>query len=210
MGVFVWALTFGLMAREAGVSALEATLMSALVYSGTAQAATVGGFAAGANAAGILAAVTAVLLLNARYLLYGASLQPWLSQATPGQAYASLFFMGDANWAMSTKAHAEGERDAAYIFGSGVSMFLPWVAGTALGALAGNLIADPRTLGVDFLLPAFCFAMAIGLFRSRGDIAPAAIAVVVAALLDRLAPSGWTLVAAGLAGGLTAWLRFKP
>jgi hypothetical protein len=32
----------------------------------------------------------------------------------------------------------------------------------------------------------------------------------VAALLDRFIPSGWTLVAAGLAGGLTAWLRFKP
>lgn len=210
MGVFVWALTFGLMAREANVSALEATLMSALVYSGTAQAATIGGFASALSAAGIVAAVTAVLLLNARYLLYGASLQPWLSQATPAQAYASLFFMGDANWAMSTRAHAEGERDAAYIFGSGVSMFLPWVAGTALGGIAGNWIADPRTLGVDFLLPAFCFAMAIGLFKSRSDIAPAAVAVVVAAALDRYAPSGWTLVAAGLAGGLTAWLRFKP
>lgn len=210
MGVFIWALTFGLMAREANVSALEATLMSALVYSGTAQAATIGGFAAGFTATGILAAVTAVLMLNARYLLYGASLQPWLAQATPAQAYVSLFFMGDANWAMATKAHAEGEHDAAYILGSGVSMFLPWVAGTALGAIAGDWIADPRTLGVDFLLPAFCFAMAIGLLKSRGDIAPAVVAIVVSALLDRFAPSGWTLVAAGLAGGLTAWLRFKP
>lgn len=210
MGVFVWALSFGLMAREAGVSPLEATLMSLLVYSGTAQAATIGAMGTGVHAAGILAAVTAILLLNARYLLYGASLRSWLSQATPAQAYASLFFMGDANWAMSTKAHAEGEHDAAYIFGSGVSMFLPWVGGTALGAIAGNLIADPRTLAVDFLLPAFCFAMAIGLLRSRGDLAPAAAAVAATALLDHFAPSGWTLVAAGLAGGLTAWLRFKP
>jgi predicted branched-subunit amino acid permease len=184
--------------------------MSVLVYSGTAQAATIGSFSDGVHLAGILAAVTAVLLLNARYLLYGASLQPWLSQASPAQAYGALFFMGDANWAMSTRAHAEGEHDAAYIFGSGVSMFLPWIAGTALGAMAGNLIADPKMLGVDFLLPAFCFAMAIGLFKSRGDIAPAAVAVVVTALLDRFAPSGWTLVAAGVSGGLTAWLRFKP
>jgi 4-azaleucine resistance transporter AzlC len=211
VGVFVWALSFGLMAREAGVSALEATLMSLLVYSGTAQAATIGALATGAQAAAaFLAAVTAVLLLNARYLLYGASLQPWLAQTTPARAYVSLFFMGDANWAMSTKAHAEGEHDAAYILGSGVSMFLPWVGGTLLGAMAGNWIADPRTLGVDFLLPAFCFAMAIGLFKSRSDVAPAVAAVVVAALLDRFIPSGWTLVAAGLAGGLTAWLRFKP
>jgi predicted branched-subunit amino acid permease len=77
-----------------------------------------------------------------------------------------------------------------------------------LGAAAGNWIADPRTLGVDFLLVAFCFAMAVDLFKSRADIAPAAVAVTVAGLLDHFAPSGWTLVAAGLAGGFTAWLRY--
>lgn len=209
MGVFVWGLTFGLMAREAGLSALEASLMSILVYSGTAQAATVGSMAAGIDAgAGILAGVATVLMLNARYLLYGASLRPWLGQTGPAQAYGSLWFLGDANWAMSTKAHADGENDAAYILGSGLSMYLFWIAGTALGALAGNWIADPRTLGVDFLLVAFCAAMALDLFRSRADVAPALAAVAVAALLDRFTPSGWTLVAAGLAGALTAWLRY--
>jgi len=210
VGVFIWALTFGLMAREAGLSALEASLMSVLVYSGTAQAATVGGLSVGAAAgAAVLAAVATVLMLNARYLLYGASLRPWLAQASPAQAYATLYFLGDANWAMSTKAHADGENDAAFIFGSGVSMFLPWVAGTALGAVAGTWITDPRMLGVDFLLVAFCAAMAMDLFKKRADVAPALAAVVVAVLLDRLAPSGWTLVAAGLAGALTAWLRYE-
>jgi len=205
-GVFVWALSFGLMGREAGLSALESTLMSLLVYSGTAQAATVANLA---GAGAILAAVATVLMLNARYLLYGASLQPWLAQASPAQAYSALWFLGDANWAMATKAHADGERDAAFILGSGVSMYLPWVAGTALGGLAGNWIADPRLLGVDFLLVAFCFAMAIDLFKSRAEIAPALAAIAVAVLLDRLAPSGWTLVAAGLAGAFVAWLRYE-
>src|SRR5262249_51385892 len=143
------------------------------------------------------------------YLLYGASLRPWLGQTGPTQAYASLFFLGDANWAMSTKAHADGEADAGFVLGSGLAAYLPWIAGTALGAAAGTWIADPRTLGVDFLLIAFCAAMAMDLFKSRSDIAPALAAVLVAALLDRFAPSGWTLVAAGVAGGLTAWLRYE-
>jgi 4-azaleucine resistance transporter AzlC len=206
VGVFVWALSFGLMAREAGLSSLEATLMSVLVYSGTAQAATVVGLSTGAA---VLAAMTTVLMLNARYLLYGASLRPWLGQTTPVQAYASLFFLGDANWAMATKAHAEGEMDAGFILGSGIAAYLPWVIGTALGAAAGTWIDDPRTLGVDFLLVSFCAAMAMDLFKSRSDVAPAITAVVVAALVDRLAPGGWTLVCAGLAGGLVAWLRYR-
>jgi len=179
--------------------------MSATVYSGSAQTATVSGMGAGAT---IGACVATILMLNARYLLYGASLRPWLAQTSPAQAYATLWFLGDANWAMATKANADGEHDAAYVLGSGVSMYLPWVAGTALGAAAGNWIADPKTLGVDFLLVAFCFAMAIDLFKAKADVVPAAAAVIVAVLLDRLAPSGWTLVAAGLAGALVAWIRY--
>jgi 4-azaleucine resistance transporter AzlC len=210
VGVLVWALSFGLMAREAGLSPLEATLMSMLVYSGTAQAATVVGLADVATAgAAVLAAATTVLVLNARYLLYGASLRPWLGRARPAQAYASLFFLGDANWAMSTRAHADGETDAGFVLGSGLAAYLPWVAGTALGAAAGTWIDDPRTLGVDFLLVSFCAAMAMDLFKSRSDTAPAITAVIVAALLDRYAPSGWTLVAAGVAGGFAAWIRYE-
>lgn len=193
------------MGREAGLSVFETSLMSVLVYSGTAQAATVGGLAAGT---GIAAGVMAVLMLNARYLLYGASLRPWLGETRPVQAYATLWFLGDANWAMSTKAHAEGEQDAAFILGSGVSMYLPWIAGTFLGAIAGSWIADPRALGVDFLLVAFCAAMAMDLYKSRSDAAPALAAALVAGVLDRLGAGSWTLVAAGLAGALVAWLRF--
>jgi 4-azaleucine resistance transporter AzlC len=206
VGVFVWALTFGLMAREAGLSTLEATLMSVFVYSGTAQAATLSGLAAGAA---IPAAMATVLMLNSRYLLYGASLRPWLSQVTPAQAYSTLFFLGDANWAMSTRANADGENDVGFIFGSGIVTYLPWAAGTAIGAAAGTWIDDPRTLGVDFLLAALCAAWAMDMFKSRGDLVPAAAAGAVAALLDRFVPSGWTLVAAGLAGGLAAWLRHQ-
>jgi len=92
VGVFGYALAFGLLASDAGLSVLEAVLMSATVYSGSAQVATVGGLATGA---GVLASVVTVLMLNARYLLYGASLRPWLGAATPGQAYASLYLLGD-------------------------------------------------------------------------------------------------------------------
>ena len=197
------------MAREAGLSVLESALMSALVYSGTAQAATVGAFAHGAAQASLVASVVTVLMLNARYLLYGASLRPWLGQAGAGQAYGSLYFLGDANWVMATQAHAGGENDAAFILGSGVTMFLPWVAGTVAGAAVGSWIADPRVLGVDFLLVAFCAAMGLGLYKGRSDLWPAGAGLVVAAVLDRFAPSGWTIVAAGIAGAAVAALRFK-
>jgi len=79
LGVFVYGVTFGLLARNAGLSIIEAVLMSATVYSGSAQTATVSGIAAGA---GIGASVVTILMLNARYLLYGAAWRPWLGQAS--------------------------------------------------------------------------------------------------------------------------------
>jgi 4-azaleucine resistance transporter AzlC len=204
VGVFGYAVAFGLLASDAGLSVLEAVLMSATVYSGSAQVATVGGLAAGA---GILASVVTVLMLNARYLLYGASLRPWLSQSTPGQAYASLYFLGDGNWLLSMNARNTGEQDAGFVFGSGIAMFLPWVGGTLLGSVAGNWIGRPELLALDFLLVAFCAAMAVDLFKSRGDLWIVAVAAAVALGVDRFAPSGWTIVATGVAGIVAGYLR---
>lgn len=204
IGVFAYAVTFGLLASDAGLSALEAFFMSALVYSGSAQVATVGTLTSGAA---IAAGVVTVVMLNARYMLYGAALRPWLGQASAGDAYASLYFLGDGNWVLSMKAHADGERDAAYVLGSGMAMFLPWVGGTLLGSIAGGWMANPRLLALDFLLTAFCAAMAAGLFKSRADLWPAGAALGVALIANAMEPSGWTIVLAGLVGAAVAWWR---
>lgn len=206
VGVFAWGVTFGLLARDAGLSMLEAALMSATVYSGTAQVATVGGLATGA---GILASVVTVLMLNARYVLYGAALRPWLGQVSASRAYATLYVLGDGNWLLSMKAYADGESDAAFVAGSGLAMFVPWVAGTLLGSLAGDFIAHPEYLALDFLLVAFCAAMAVDLFKSRADLWPAGAALLVALAVNWLAPSGWTIVIAGLAGATIAYVRYE-
>jgi len=206
LGVLVYGVTFGLLARNAGLSIIEAVLMSATVYSGSAQTATVSGIAAGA---GIGASVVTILMLNGRYLLYGAALRPWLGQASTMQAYSSLYLLGDGNWVLSMKAHAAGESDTAFVFGSGVAMFLPWLGGTLLGSLANEWIADPKLLGLDFLLVAFCTAMGVGLIKARHDSLPVGAAVVAAVIVDRFASSSWTIVAAGLAGAFTAFVRAK-
>ena len=204
VAVFAYAVTFGLLARDGGLSITEALLMSVFVYSGSAQVAAVAGMATGA---GIIASVATVFLLNARYLLYGASLRPWLGRARTSEAYGTLFFLGDGNWVLSMKAHEDGEVDAGFIFGSGIAMALPWYMGTLIGAFSGAWIPEPEKFGLDFLLIAFCEAMAVGMLKSRADLWPAGIALVVSLGVSKLAPGGWTIVAAGLAGAAVAYLK---
>ncbi len=213
VGVFVYGIAFGLLAVQIRFSLLEGTLMSVLVYSGSAQLAVVNGLPGGAlslSSSALSALLATIFLLNARYLLYGAALRPWLGQVPAWQAYPTLAVLGDGNWILSMKQAANGERDAGYVMGSGLASFLPWIGGTVLGMLGGNLIANPRLLALDFMLIAFCAAMATSMVKGRTDLAIVAVAGGVALVADALLPQGWPIVAAGLAGALLVWVRFKP
>jgi predicted branched-subunit amino acid permease len=212
VGVFLYGIAFGLLAREINLSVMEALLMSGIVYSGSAQIAAVSSFGAGALPSGgaVFAILLTILMLNARYLLYGAALRPWLGQANGLQAYGSLAILGDGNWLLSMKAHEAGENDAGYILGSGLAGFIPWVGGTLVGVWTASLLANPAALGMDFMLVAFSAAMGVSMLRGRGDFVILISAAVTALVADRVFPGPWTIVLAGLAGAMTAFLRYRP
>jgi 4-azaleucine resistance transporter AzlC len=209
--VLVYGVVFGLLAKTAAMSFAEAMLMSTFVYSGSAQVVAVSAIEAGRvpTGAAAFAVMTTIVLLNARYLLYGAALHPWLGGVSKVRAYATLVVLGDGNWVLSMKAAREGEKDAGYVFGSGVVMFAPWLAGTMIGMLAGAFAADPRALGLDFMLVAFSAALMSGLLKGRSDVAVLLSASAAAIAADRLLPSGLAVLTAAAAGGLTGWLRFR-
>lgn len=202
-GVLLYAMVFGVLASERGLHWLQAMAMSALVYSGSAQLAVLQGWSQSPLIAPLVATV---LVINARYVLYGAAIQPWLSCATPRQALGTLFFLGDGNWAFSLRDYQAGGRDAGFILGSGAAMFVPWVGGTLLGYFLGNVVPAPATFGLDFMLVAFAAAIGISVWPGRAGVAPAVAAAIVAITLHKLMPGGWAIVGAGLAAGLMgAW-----
>ncbi len=208
-GVVVYGVAYGVLAAQAQYSALEALLMSAFIYSGSAQLAVLQNRAIGDL---LLPALALILMMNARYLLYGAALHPWLGTLPPRQAYGTLFFMGDGNWALSMKRREAGERDAGFLLGSGLAMFVAWLGGTLVGHVAGNIVGDPQRLALDFMLVAFSTALLIEFWKGRSSVAPMLAAVAAALLCNAFTSSGWTIVAAGLAGAATAYFmaRDKP
>lgn len=205
--VLLYGAVFGVLAGEAGLTWIQALLMSGLIYSGSAQLASL---EIGVSTSLLAPLVIAVLLLNARYLLYGAALRPWLGHTTPAKAYASLFFTGDGSWALSMKEYSLGNRDAGYVFGSGVAMYLPWALGTLGGHLLASWVPDPKAFGLDFMLVAFAAAIGAGAWRGASDALPAAVAGIAAWLVFRLLPGGWHIVGAGIAGALVGAWRHQP
>jgi len=203
-GVAVYGLVFGALASERGLSWLQALLMSVFVYSGSAQLAALQVWSAGSGA--VLALVLTVLAINARYVLYGAAIQPWLAHVSRPHAYGTLFLLGDGSWALAMREHAKGYRDAGFILGSGMAGLLPWVGGTLAGQFLADAVPEPRAWGLDFMLPAFAAAIGFALWRGRSDAWPLGAALAVALPMQFWSPSGWTILLAGLAAGAAgAW-----
>lgn len=204
-GVFAYGLAFGVLAHQSGLTLAAALLMSAVVYAGSAQIVALQVWSAPVP---LLAVCAANLAMNARYILMGAALRPWLGGVTRLRAYGSLFVLGDGNWALAMRERAAGRLDAAYLLGGGLMMYVSWVTSTGLGHSLGLLIGAPRRLGLDFMLTAFCTTTVVALWRGRRDVWPMAVAAVAAVVTQQLVAGHWYILAGGLAGSAAgAWRR---
>lgn len=157
--VAIFGAAFGLAAVHTGLTADTGTAMSALVFAGASQFATLELW--GKNVS-LLPLLVTVFFINARHLLMGASLYPWLRHLSPIKRYSILLVISDANWALSLQAFNRGQSGLGLLFGGGLALWLTWVGGTVLGFYCGNVISNPKTLGLDMVMACFLLAMVIG------------------------------------------------
>ena len=190
---FLLSLSFGVLAREAGFTALQAIAMSAIVFAGSAQFAAIAIIAGGG---GLGAAVAAAAMMNSRFLPMGIALAPSLpggpvKRAAQGQTVV------DASWAMANRG--DGTFDRWFLFGSTAVQYVTWFAGTTVGALAGDVIGDPGKLGLDAIFPTFFLALLLAELRDRRSRGVAAAGAVIALALVPIAPAGVPVLAASAA-----------
>lgn len=207
LSIFAYGVGFGLVAAQAGFGIAQAVATSAAIYSGSAQLAAVNLLQTGE--ATLWALFATILVINARYVLFGAALQPWLWQAGPARAYGSLLLLGDANWMQTMRAIRGGEADRAYLAGTGAPMLVGWLAGTGIGAGAGGILPEPQALGFDLMLAAFATGMVTAMVKVRADLVPVAVGATAALAIAAVAGPGPAIIGAGLAGGLVAALRHR-
>ena len=184
-------LSFGVLAVDAGLPALAAIVMSAVVFAGSAQFAAIGILASGG---GVGAAVGAAALMNSRFVPMGFAIGPSLRgsrvrRALEGQAVV------DSSWVMA--ARGDGRFDRSYLFGHTGVQYLAWVAGTTAGVVLPSL--DARALGLDALFPAFFLSLLIGELRDRLRAGVALGAAVLALALVPVAPPGVPVLVASAA-----------
>jgi predicted branched-subunit amino acid permease len=202
LSIFAYGLGFGLVAAQAGFGVAKAVATSAAIYSGSAQLAAVNLLQTGE--ATLWALFATILVINARYLLFGAALQPWLWQAGAPRAYGSLLLLGDANWMITMRAIRDGEEDRAYLAGAGTPMLVGWLIGTAFGAGAVSILPRPEVLGFDLMLACFAAGMMTAMVKARVDLLPVVVGAGSALAIFHLAGPAAAIIGAGLSGGAVA------
>jgi len=205
LGTFTYGVVFGVLARQTGLSVLEALLMSGLVFAGAAQFVALGLWSLPLPVVGL---IFTTLIVNLRHVLMGAALRPWFGRLSALRAYGSMFFMTDENWAMTIRQFAAGYRDAAFLLGAGLMLFVAWVGATLLGEAAGAVVPDPAAIGLDFVFTAVFLSLLVGLWKGKSDLLPLLAAAIVALAAAHWLPGKWYILLGGLAGSLIGAWRY--
>lgn len=201
-GVCVFASAFGAAAAQKGLTVGQALAMSAFVYAGASQMVALELWRETWSLSTLLTVMAVTATVNARMVLMGAAIQPWLAPAPKLQNALNLFFFTDANWLIGTRYRAEGGSDLGILFGAGFLLWVVWILATLPGFLAGALVTDPTRYGIDLVMPIFFSAMIVPLWRGFRSAVPWAVAGAVALLVEALVPGYLFIVAGALAGAL--------
>ncbi|MDF0595439.1 AzlC family ABC transporter permease [Psychromarinibacter halotolerans] len=208
-----FAMVFGVVSIEAGLSVAQVLGFSALVIAGAAQITALQLMQDNVPTVMVLAAALAV---NLRMAMYSAALVPYLGAAPMWQRAILAYFNVDQTFAL---AQVEYEKRPAMTVPERVAFFLgvatpvcpPWYLFTWIGAVVGARI--PPEYGLDFAVPITFLAIIAPALRTPAHLA-AALTSIVAALALAWMPSGiGVLLAAALAMVVGArvelWLKAR-
>jgi len=192
--------SFGVLAVSEGFGVLPAIVMSLTTFTGASQFAVVSILGDGG---GLGAAVVAAILLAARYGPIGLSVAPVLRGSLPAR-FAQSQLVIDESWAVANKG--DGRFDRGTLMGAGVVLFVSWQVGTLIGVFAGDIIGDPKDLGLDAAFPALFLALLVTQLKSRNALVAALGGGAIALLLVPFTQAGVPIIVAALAC-LAGWWR---
>jgi predicted branched-subunit amino acid permease len=210
-GTIIFSTAFGALAAQKGLTITETVLMNLLVMTGIAQLLALEVWTDPMTLGTIISVTTLTLVISARLILMGASLRPWMGSLPSWQIYPVLLLTTDANWIVAMRYRAEkGGGDAAILAGAGLALWACWVGAVVPGYLLGAVIKDPKTFGIDLMLPIFFVAMLVQLWRGPRRAIGWVVAGVVGLIASFLLPGFWFIVIGAVVGSIVGGFVDDP
>ena len=197
VGVIPFGIIVGVLMVSVGISPLDSWLLTVAIMSGAAHVAVVDLMARNAPLAVI---VLTGVIINLRFLMYSATLGPYMRGVPPLRKGIFSYILSDQAFAVCMaeyNRHDSRVHKVSYYAGAAALMYVTWVVSVAAGILLGAAI--PAALQLDFAIPLTFMALLVPSFRDRTHVI-AAIASGVCAVLAHKLPWGLGLVLASAVG----------
>lgn len=201
-GTMVFAAAYGTLAAQKGLTFSEAVLMSALVFGGASQLVGLEVWTNPITLTTVLSLAIVTAVVNARFILMGATLRPWLGSLPPWQAYTMLNGIVDATWLVAVRYRAESGSDYSVFVGACLALWAVWVGSAVPGYLLGAFISDPKRFGFDLIVPIFFAAMFVPLWRGARRAVGWVVAGAVALAVSYIVSGWWFIVIGALSGSI--------
>ena len=203
------AFAFGISASQAGLTPLQALLISLLNVTSAGQ---VAGLQLMTLSAPLTEMALTQLTINIRYALMGLSLNQKLDQdMTLPHRMAFAFCNTDEVFAVASRQ--PGKVGKAYLYGLILTPYLGWALGTLLGALAGNLLPASLTAALGIAIYAMFIAIILPPFRHEKPVQAVVLCAVALSCLTVFLPlfsflsEGFRIILCAVAAAaLGAWL----
>ncbi len=201
VSVFAYGSVLGMLCTQKGVALYELVLMNLFIFAGSAQFIMVDMWSSSLDVIGI---VLAALIINLRYFLVGASLNPIFINSSKKDKFRFMHFVADENWAVTINRMKSEPITPWFLFGGGISLFLTWSLGTISGFVFGGFISDPAKYGLDFAFISIFTALCFNMYKGKNDLLPWFIAAFVAVLSEHYIGGKFYIVIGAIAGSLSA------
>ena len=213
LGYIPFGLAAGAAMAQTGVSPVLSILSSPIIFAGASQLVAIQLLGSGA---GIALVVFSVLVVNARHLLYSASMEPHLADWSRGQRLGAAFLLSDPVYAL---AISRFERDGGpgskraqlgYFFSAGITCFFGWSLLVVFGVLLGGFIPD--WVPLELAIPLTFLLLVLPLIKDRAGLVAAVVGGFVALLASPLDLGLGLMVGAiaGLVAGGVVLARTTP
>ncbi len=197
IGMISVGISFGLAARKAGLSTVEATLMSMIVVAGSSQFFAINALSAGSSP---LIIILGTFLINLRHVVMSSYIMNRLKKTPLQKKLALSYVICDESFTMFSLSKKQ-EDDAAYLGGMNLMVYISWSLGTLLGCALMNAVPArfSDALGIA-IYAAFISMLMPSVQGSAKVLLIVVLTAAVNSLLSVIMPNGTSVIPAMLAG----------
>lgn len=209
LGYIPIAITYGVLAKQAGLTLTELTLMSVLVFAGASQFMGANMIALGAGAVEI---IIATFVLNFRHFVMSLSFMNRMRPVALKWKLPLALGLTDETFAVSSLHTKEAKEEKGFFFYGSLTLiaYVSWVIGSLLGGVLGEIIPEALSQSMGIAL----YAMFIGLLvpSVKKELRVGLIALImmlINAICLQFMSSGWAIVVGTVLGGYSGVFLLK-